>query len=133
MTGFRLYKKERLCGKTAIDALFLPGGDRSAVMAYPWRAVWRINTSRVMNNPRFLISVPKKRLRHAVDRVLMRRRCREAYRLNRELISSDSQIDIAFIYVGNEVTSYRDAERSVTKILSKIMSKLISEYPGGNE
>ena len=133
MTGFRLYKKERLCCKTAIDALFLPGGERSAVIAYPWRAVWRVNIGRAMNNPRFLISVPKKRLRHAVDRVLMRRRCREAYRLNRGLIPCDSQIDIAFIYVGNGLTSYSDTERSVTKILSKIMSKLTSEQTDVNE
>lgn len=133
MTGYRLYKKERLCGKTAIDALFLTGSDRKAEMAYPWRAVWRVNPSRVMSNPRFLISVPKKRLRHAVDRVLMRRRCREAYRLNRDLIPSDSRVDIAFIYVGSGLTPYCDAERSVIKILSKITSKLNSEEFNGAE
>lgn len=133
MTGNRLYKKERLCGKTAIDALFLPGSDRESVMAYPWRAVWRVNDTRTVSNPRFLISVPKKRLRHAVDRVLMRRRCREAYRLNRKLIPADSRADIAFIYVGTGLTSYSDAERSVVKILTKITSKLNTDKVDGTE
>ncbi len=123
MTGNRLYKKERLCSKTAIDALFLPGGERGVVMAYPWRAVWRINSGRRVSNAQFLISVPKKRLRHAVDRVLMRRRCREAYRLNRAILPEDSNADIAFVYVGSGLTSYQDAERSVVRILSKIAAK----------
>ncbi|MDE6651695.1 MAG: ribonuclease P protein component [Paramuribaculum sp.] len=133
MTGNRLYKKERLCGKTAIDALFLPGSPRESVMAYPWRAVWRVNDSRAVSNPRFLISVPKKRLRHAVDRVLMRRRCREAYRLSRNLIPADCWVDIAFVYVGSGLTPYSDAERSVVKILTKITSKLNPEPLDGDE
>lgn len=123
MTGNRLYKKERLCSKTAIDALFLSGGERGTVMAYPWRAVWRINSGRKVSNAQFLISVPKKRLRHAVDRVLMRRRCREAYRLNRLLLPEGNSADIAFVYVGSGLTSYQDAERSVIRILSKIAVK----------
>lgn len=123
MTGNRLYKKERLCSKIAIDALFLPGVERSTVIAYPWRAVWRIDSGRKVSNARFLISVPKKRLRHAVDRVLMRRRCREAYRLNRSLLPDGSCADIAFVYVGSGLMSYRDTERSVVRILLKIASK----------
>ena len=130
MTGNRLYKKERLCSKTAIDALFLPGAERSTVMAYPWRAVWRINSGRKVSNAQFLISVPKKRLRHAVDRVLMRRRCREAYRLNRALLPEGSGADIAFVYVGSSLMSYRETERSMVRILSKIASKC---QPSPNE
>lgn len=126
MDTLRLYKKEKLCSSVAIDALFLPssrlGGECMSAMAYPWRAVWRVNTGRRsgIGCPQFLISVPKKRLRRAVDRVAMRRRMREAYRLNRNLIAPDRPIDIAFIYVGSGLTSYSDAVRSVHKILAKI-------------
>lgn len=104
--------------------MFLPGGDRCRVMAYPWRAVWRVNSGRAVSDTQFLISVPKKRLRHAVDRVLMRRRCREAYRLNRELLSSGSRVDIAFVYVGSGLTDYKSTEHAVIRILGKIESKL---------
>lgn len=123
MTGLRLYKKERLCRKTAIDALFL-GRDANSVMAFPWRAVWRVNEGRGVSCAQFLISVPKKRLKHAVDRVLMRRRCREAFRLNRALLPDSSSVDIAFIYVGKGLTPYRDAERSVCRILGKISAAI---------
>lgn len=121
MTGLRLYKKERLCSKIAIDALFLPGAkDKHTVLAYPWRAVWRVNDRRAVSCAQFLISVPKKRLRHAVDRVVMRRRCREAYRLNRSLLGESPQVDISFIYVGNGLADYSSTSRAVCRILSRI-------------
>lgn len=105
MTSLKLYKKEKLCSQKAIDTLFSPSGNACGgncfIMAYPWRAVWRTSQRSGddrWKGPRFLISVPKKRLRHAVDRVTMRRRCREAYRLTRPLmLTDDTAVDIAFI------------------------------------
>lgn len=121
----RLYKKEKLCSLTAIDRLFGPrsvpdDSPVASVMAYPWRAVWIPATDRT-SVARFLISVPKKRLRHAVDRVKMRRRCREAYRLGRPLLPAPSPaVDIAFIYVANTVLPYGKTERAMAKMLSAI-------------
>lgn len=128
MTGQRLYKIEKLRSEIAIGQLF----DRSnsaaqSVMAYPLRAVWTINVARNSSKdsapqcPQFLIAIPKKRLRHAVDRVKMRRRVREAYRLSRDLIPRDIPFDIAFVYVADSVLPYSDIARSVTKILTRIM------------
>lgn len=127
MKGLRLYKYEKLCGVNSIDALFGPGARRGdavhSVMAYPWRAVWRQAPEREGRCSRFLISVPKKRVRHAVDRVTMRRRCREAYRLNRALIQSlPVGADIAFVYVADTLADYHRTERSVRRILSAINS-----------
>ncbi len=94
-------------------------------MAYPWRAVWR-SRGEDMQPSRFLISVPKKRLKHAVDRVTMRRRCREAYRLNRHLLpaSGAAAADIAFVYVGAGLTDYCHTERAMKKILTRIAERL---------
>ena len=92
-------------------------------MAYPLRAVWRENASRSTGSSiQFLISIPKKRLRHAVDRVKMRRRVREAYRLNRVNLTIDenTKIDLAFIYVANDLKDYQAVEKAVVKILQKI-------------
>lgn len=68
----------------------------------------------------FLISVPKKRLRHAVDRVLMRRRIREAYRLGHQqyTLPEGLRVDLAFVYVADRVKSYRSVEKAVHRILS---------------
>lgn len=129
MLGLRLYKIEKLRSEIAIGQLF----DRSnpaasAIMAYPLRAVWRVNTSRKSAScPQFLIAIPKKKIRHAVDRVQMRRRIREAYRLNRHLIPRDLPLDIAFVYVATEVLPYASVEKAVTKILTRISSKIQPE------
>ena len=143
MVGQRLYKIEKLRSEIAIGQLF----DRSnpaaqSVMAYPLRAVWTVNSSRlaametpsetsrrkVVPCPQFLVSIPKKKLRHAVDRVQMRRRVREAYRLNRHLIPKDLPLDIAFIYVATEVLPYAEVLKGVTRILTRI-SKSLPDQP----
>lgn len=125
MQGQRLYKIEKLRSEIAIGQLF----DRSnpavdSIMAYPLRASWKLNDHRQAQCPQFLVSIPKKRVRHAVDRVLMRRRVREAYRLNRHLFPSDRPIDIALIYVANELLPYDRIENSVKRILSKISDSI---------
>lgn len=126
----RLYKRERLCSLTAINRLFSPAspGENKTIMAYPWRAVWRRRADALpvadavpaecMHDVRFLISVPKRKLRHAVDRVTMRRRCREAYRLNRSCIAPGVNADLAFIYIADTLTDYKHTERAVRKILT---------------
>lgn len=128
MLGLRLYKIEKLRSEIAIGQLF----DRSnpaalSVKAFPLQAVWSFNSSRKSATcPQFLIAVPKKKLRHAVDRVQMRRRIREAYRLNRHLIPRDIPLDIAFVYVATDLRPYSAVEKSVIRILSRISNELAS-------
>ena len=126
MLGVRLYKIEKLRSEIAIGQLF----DRSnpaarSIMAFPLRVLWRHNISRRSADcPQFLVSVPKKRLRHAVDRVRMRRRIREAYRLNRHLIPRDISLDIAFIYVSSEILPYKDVEKALCRALTRISTSI---------
>lgn len=103
--------------------LFQPNGTSQAMLAYPLRAVWRQNDGRYCDaKMQFLISVPKKRLHHAVDRVTMRRRIREAYRLNHHNypLAENSQIDVAFIYIANTLLPYKSIEKAIKKILKNI-------------
>ncbi len=118
----RLYKIEKLCSETDIARLFRPGGDGdvSSALCYPLRATWTLNERRDVSCPRFLVSIPKKRLRHAVDRVRMRRVVREAYRLNRPLIPADAPLDIAFIYVASERLPYSRVEAALKRLLTRI-------------
>lgn len=127
MTTLRLYKREKLCSHNAINALFSHGESKVAT-AFPIRAVWRINEQRSLHNAQFLISVPKRRFKHAVDRVLLRRRTREAYRLNRNHLTLPNgiAIDIAFIYIAPIAQKYGDIERAMIKILHKISDELSS-------
>ena len=130
MKGLRLYKTEKLCSEVAIGCLFSRGAaDCRSALAYPLRVVWRVNGARRGPLcPKFLISVPKKRLRHAVDRVRVRRCVREAYRLSRhDIIPPDVPLEMAFIYVASGVLPSSRIAPAVRKLLHKIAE----EFKGG--
>lgn len=71
-----------------------------------------------------LVSVPKKRLKHAVDRNLVKRRTKEAYRLHKkELLTQaekSSGLLVAFLYIGDGISSYSAIEQGVKKALRKL-------------
>lgn len=135
MSNLRLYKKDKLCSVIAIDRLFaagVRGRDGAAgvhtALAYPLRMVWTVNMQRRCDAPlQFLISVPKKRLRHAVDRVLMRRRTREAFRLNRHNypLADGVRADVAFIYVGNGIEKYAVVDAAMQRLLARLAAKAV--------
>ncbi len=139
VTSLRLYKKEKLCSEIAIDALFSRRvscvGATGAALSYPLRIVWRRNNGRPRGAEfQFLISVPKKKLRHAVDRVTMRRRIREAYRLNRDLLPPEEagrRVDMAFVYVADSLQPYAAVERSVRKLIKRMAENLTNEPDAG--
>ncbi len=123
MKGLRLYKKEKLCSTVAVEQLFMRGSDTTGALDYPLRAVWRPNPRRHSDAPvAFLISVPKKRLRHAVDRVAMRRRIREAYRLQRHLypMPPGTRFDLAFVYVADRLMPYTAVHAAMGKLLARM-------------
>lgn len=121
----RLYKKQKLCSQTAIDMLFGNAGDRAnSRLAYPLRMVFMRNDHRHSDAPvQFLISIPKKRLRRAVHRVLMRRRVREAYRLTHQRfpLPDDCRVDVAFIYVAPQVLPYHQVQKAVERLLRQLV------------
>lgn len=121
---FRFSKKERLSSKTRIEQIFYSG---DAFIAYPFRVILQIYDKDIPDKlPSILISIPKKRLKRAVDRNRMKRLTKEVYRLNRSLlffenvVTKRKQIDISFVYVGNNVQTYEDVEKGVLKALREI-------------
>lgn len=123
MKKLGLYKKEKLCSCSDIDLLFGAAGADFSRLAFPLRAVARLNPRRRSDAPvAFLISVPKRRLHHAVDRVTMRRRIREAYRLNHRdfTFPEGTRIDLAFVYVADGLTPFAYIEKSMLKLLNAL-------------
>lgn len=87
-----LCRKERIKSKILIDKLFNDGNSR-AMTVFPLRFVYVTNESNETNN--ILISVPKRYLKHAVDRNKVKRQIREAYRKNKDIIADHNDISMA--------------------------------------
>ncbi len=110
-----LHRQQRLRGKIAIAKLFKTG---KAKIAYPLRICYLLNEQ---SNDQIVVSVPKKLFKRAYKRNLLKRRIREAYRLNQHLISNSEQHkQIAFMYISKEIATYKEIENSVITLLNKI-------------
>ena len=131
-----------MCSRTAINMLF--AGGRS-VVAYPLRAVVAVKRcdDGAGSEPgqgivaKFMITVPKKKIRTAVGRVLVRRRIREAYRLNRSVLAQALQpagcvAEIAFLYMDTSIADYATIEASMKKLLGKISSQVAVKEGGAH-
>ena len=122
--GNTFSKAERISAQREIDLLFSEG---ASFIAYPLRVI-HLQKQPFSGVPcSVLISVPKKRLKHAVDRNRIKRLVRESYRLNKRSFIDFIQTQtigflIAFVYVGNGVASYSEIETAVQKAL-RILTK----------
>lgn len=122
MTDFRLRKAERLKRRKIIQALFRDG--RSA-FGYPIRIQW-LQIERDGAFPaRAAFSVPRKKFKRAVDRNLLKRRMREAYRLNKHLLydiplSDKEQLALMLIYTPEEILPFDSIQKGVVKALGKL-------------
>lgn len=74
-------KEERLCSRKYLDLLFKNG---SSFLLYPFRVSYLFIDEPAKVQAQVVINVPKKRYKRAVDRNLIKRRIREAYRLHKE-------------------------------------------------
>lgn len=86
---------------------------------------------------KFMITVPKKKIRTAVGRVLVRRRIREAYRLNRSILAqalqpAGSVAEIAFLYMDTSIADYATIEASMKKLLGKVSSQVAGKEGGAH-
>lgn len=133
---YELNKDEKLCSRKAVDLLF---SDGKSLMAFPLRAAYRLRPQHERHPVQFLISIPKKRIRKAVNRVLLRRRTREAYRLNRrELLLQPLRqtgwgVDIAFVYLDSTPAPYEVINEKMISLLNRIAQAAANQQPPPQE
>lgn len=115
-------KKERLSVGTDLSRLFASG--RYGITD-GFRYCYRIGNELPFN--RIVVSVPKKCFRRAVKRNLLKRRIREAYRLNKNLLPVNAEkggTDIIFIYRTKDILDFGTIVLSVRNILENLAAKV---------
>ena len=86
------------------------------VFRYPLKVHFQAGTGE------FGVSVPKRLFKRAVWRNLLKRRVREAYRLNRARLG-DKSFDIFIYYVGKQAEEYGRIEKSLVEILDDLAAR----------
>lgn len=119
-----LKKKERLSVGTDLSRLFASG---RYGFTDGFRYCYRIGNELPFN--RIVVSVPKKSFRRAVKRNLLKRRIREAYRLNKNLLPVNAEkggTDILFIYSSKDILDFNAVVLSVRNILESLAAKVVA-------
>ena len=143
---FFLRKSAKLRHRTLVQELFSKG---KSVYSGPLRVTFRAMSQEeleasfrvcipdLMGPVQFMITVPKKKRRLAVDRVIMRRRIREAFRMQwhtlRKLVQEDPSIrtlSLGIVYMHNENSDMECISSAMGSVLTKIIKKLYPQPKG---
>lgn len=133
-------KEERLHHRSLVEGLFRKG---TTFYDFPFRVTWRTLSSKDLENNfrnnvppgigslQILVTVPKKKRRKAVDRVQMRRRIREAYRLNRidlrnfiDVSQNIKTLSVGMVYIHDKNLPFSTIENKMKSVLAKLQLRL---------
>lgn len=119
-------KHERISWKRHLDLLFTEG---ESFVAYPLRIIYiPVKKDYSGTTVSIVVSVSKKRFKHAVDRNVLKRRIRESYRQQKhELIDfldqHDSALLVAFLYISKEKASFETIDKGISKAIGSLKHK----------
>lgn len=127
--SFKFPKAEKICSKYEIDALFQHGKNlRFGTVGF--KLMWQ--ESQEWPPLKFLVVVPKRRVKKAVDRNRIKRQLREVIRLNKYLVeneieNSNKRLLIAVIYSGQSTSDFSQLRSSFIRMvdeLPKVINKI---------
>ena len=121
---YALPKSERLSSLTAVRRLFKDG---ASGFVYPFRYMV-ITEQSTTPSVEVLFSVPKRYHKRANKRNTLRRRMKEAYRLNKEVLTSQAKakglsVDIAIVYSSKEILPYKTISYAICRILNEVAGR----------
>ena len=115
-------KDERLRKKILIAKLFQEG---SSFFVYPFRVTWIPVAIPGAHPAQVLISVPKQVMRKAVHRNKLKRRMREAYRRNKNilyefLLQNQGSLILCLTYTSKEILPYDLLQEKIIVLLQRL-------------
>lgn len=126
MPSFTFKKEERLKSRKIIGSLFKEGKSFSM---FPLRLVWKTVEREQAYPVQFTVSVPKRSFPRAVHRNQIRRKIREAYRLQKHLLyealaEDDQQYALMFLFIAKKAMTYQEIDQAVNKVIKRFIRQL---------
>jgi len=121
MGKFEFRKEERLSKEKQIQELFDKG---SSFYLFPFKITVLPNPEDSYPVHQVLISVSRKLFKRAVDRNLIKRRIRESYRQQKNLLPEGPKFNIGFVYTHKEILLFEEIKKKMAQCLSKIPKSL---------
>ena len=127
-TNYSLGKREHLKSNLSIQDLLKNG---QTITASPLRIYWKTSSISLQKTPvKIAFSVPKRKFKRAVDRNLIKRRMREAYRRNKYILVDslpDKELNVRLIvlFLSDEFISFDHLDTLMCNLLQKLASNLL--------
>ena len=120
---YSLKKTERLKSKKTIEKLFVQG---NRFVNFPYK-VFYLEEKNIKEPVQVAFAVPKKSFKKAVHRNLLKRRMREAYRLNKQSFIEaaklkDRNFAIMILYIDKEILTFFEIEEKIKKVLDRLIA-----------
>ena len=123
---FKFTKKQRLSNEIAIEKIFSQGESISMqFILLVWKEVFDPKEPPI----KALISIPKKKVKLAAHRNRIKRKIKEAYRVNKSEIenalnSKQRKLHIAIVYQNENDLSFNKIEEKIKLILNRLLKQI---------
>jgi ribonuclease P protein component len=125
-------RSERLKSEKQISRLFIEGKSMSAGCL---KLKYLFTDEEYPLKIQVMFSVPKKKFKKAVIRNILKRRMKEAYRLNKNQFDELflCNLNLAFLYTGKEIDTFDIIENYIQILLRKLKNHIILQKSNNSQ